>query len=66
MKKYYDPVTGHTYTVIPVITNKSIPLKIILTCVLHYGPQGLRWFYRSGKLFFRDEQDVTLYLLRWS
>lgn len=27
---------------------------------------GLRWWRRQGHLFFRNEQDYMLYLLRWA
>jgi hypothetical protein len=31
----------------------------------HNLTRGLRWWRRSGHLFFRNEQDYLFYLLKW-
>jgi hypothetical protein len=35
-------------------------------CLTQFGKSGARWFEQKGKFFFRDEKDMTMFLLRWS
>lgn len=38
-------------------------------CREQFGPQcvnKMRWYRDRGYLYFRDEQDYLLYLLRWA
>jgi hypothetical protein len=35
-------------------------------CIQHFGPPGGRWFWSSFVFNFRDQEDYTLFLLRWS
>jgi hypothetical protein len=43
-------------------------------CVLTYGGTGdlftqepvAKWYANSGRLWFRNEEDVTMFLLKWS
>jgi hypothetical protein len=31
-----------------------------------YGSSGARWFEKGGRFYFRDAEDLTMFLLRWS
>lgn len=31
-----------------------------------FGKSGHRWFYKSNKFYFKNEQDMTMFILRWS
>jgi len=35
-------------------------------CVDHFKKAGARWFEKKGRFYFRDEKDMTLFILRWS
>lgn len=35
-------------------------------CKEHFGKSGTRWFEKSRKFYFKDEKDMTLFILRWS
>lgn len=35
-------------------------------CTEHFGKSGTRWFEKKGKFYFKDEKDMTLFILRWS
>jgi hypothetical protein len=67
MKKFYDAVTNHTYTVVGIPGFRPgdfLPTDRILM-IKEFGPAGSRWFYRDGQLFFRDEKDYAMFLLKW-
>lgn len=35
-------------------------------CKTQFGKSGARWFEKQGKFYFRSEQDMTMFILRWS
>jgi len=35
-------------------------------CSETFGVRGIRWTAREGKYWFRDERDLTWFMLRWS
>jgi len=35
-------------------------------CIEHFGKEGSRWFEKNGKFYFKDEKDMTMFILRWS
>ena len=35
-------------------------------CIEHFGKSGVRWFEKQQKFYFKDERDMTLFILRWS
>jgi len=35
-------------------------------CKEHFNNSGARWFEKKGKFYFRDEKDMTMFVLRWS
>ena len=35
-------------------------------CKEQYGKEGVRWFEKQGKFFFKDERDRTMFILRWA
>lgn len=40
--------------------------EVIEWCKNQFGKQGARWFEKQGKFYFRSEQDMTMFILRWS
>ena len=35
-------------------------------CHENFGKSGARWFEKKKKFYFKDEKDMTLFILRWS
>lgn len=35
-------------------------------CIENFGKSGARWFEKEKKFFFKDEKDMTMFILRWS
>ena len=35
-------------------------------CRTQFGKSGARWFEKKNKFYFKDERDMTLFILRWS
>ncbi len=42
-------------------------------CIKQFGPEGSpcgvypeRWYLNGGRFFFKEDSDLTLFLLRWS
>ena len=34
--------------------------------VANFGKSGARWFEKKGRFYFKDEKDMTMFILRWS
>ena len=35
-------------------------------CSDRYGKPGVRWFEKKDKFYFKNEQDLTMFILKWS
>ena len=35
-------------------------------CQEQFGTSSRRWFEKQGRFYFKDEQDLTMFILRWS
>jgi hypothetical protein len=35
-------------------------------CENQFGKSGARWFEKNKKFYFKDEKDMTMFILRWS
>ncbi len=35
-------------------------------CYTNFGKSTSRWFEKDKKFFFKDEKDMTMFVLRWS
>jgi len=35
-------------------------------CQTQFGKSGSRWFEKKKKFYFKNEQDMTVFILRWS
>ena len=35
-------------------------------CREQYGNSGARWFEKERKFYFKNEKDMTMFILRWS
>lgn len=61
---------GEYHWVSPPITEKNKYDKITDQatewCKNQFGKSGSRWFEKDGKFYFKDEKDMSLFILRWS
>jgi hypothetical protein len=35
-------------------------------CIEKWGTEGVRWFEKKGRFYFREEYDRTMFILRWA
>lgn len=35
-------------------------------CQEQFGKSGSRWFEKEKRFYFKDEKDMTIFILRWS
>jgi len=35
-------------------------------CTEQFGPEGVRWFEKQKRFYFKNEHDCTLFILRWA
>jgi hypothetical protein len=35
-------------------------------CREHFGKSGAKWFEKNGQFYFKDERDMSMFILRWS
>ena len=62
---------GTVYGIPYKLVCPRISLDMSEWLVEQFGIEGLdtiqaRWYYKDFHLWFRDEEDLTLFLLRWS
>lgn len=61
---------GMEYTWIELARTDSSPLDLNKQaqawCVDKFGKSVSRWFEKKDKFYFRNEKDLTLFILRWS
>lgn len=44
----------------------SVIQPAIEWCKEHFGKSGSRWYEYQSKFFFKDERDMSMFILRWS
>jgi hypothetical protein len=61
---------GMKYTWIEMARAENTPLDLNeqaqAWCQERFGNSGSRWFEKKDKFYFKDEKDLTLFILRWS
>jgi hypothetical protein len=61
---------GMEYTWVEIARSESTPLDINdqaqTWCRERYGRAGVRWFEKKDKFYFKNEKDLTMFLLMWS
>jgi hypothetical protein len=61
---------GMEYTWIELPRTDSTPLDLNeqaqAWCRERFGKSTVRWFEKKDKFYFRDEKDLTLFILKWS
>ena len=61
---------GMEYTWVEIARSESTPLDINeqaqTWCRDRYGRAGVRWFEKKDKFYFKNEKDLTMFLLMWS
>jgi hypothetical protein len=35
-------------------------------CLERFGKSGARWFEKKDKFYFKNEKDLTMFILRWT
>lgn len=75
MRLTHENVYGQTYYAVKCNKNKPWPWKsVVAWCEKTYGPPvfgtNSRWYKNdivtNGKIWFRDEQDLFWFSLKWS
>ena len=61
---------GIEYKWIEIARTENTPLDINdqaqAWCRERFGTSASRWFEKKDKFFFKNEHDLTLFILRWS
>ncbi len=61
---------GEYHWVSPAVTeqnkHQNITDQATDWCKEYFGNSGSRWFEKGQKFYFKDEKDMTLFILRWS
>lgn len=61
---------GFEYTWVEIARTEHTPLDINnqaqAWCEEKFGSSAWRWFEKKGKFYFKNEKDLTLFILRWS
>ena len=61
---------GMEYTWIELAHTESSPLdlndQVQVWCTERFSTSAVRWFEKKDKFYFRNEKDLTLFILRWS
>jgi hypothetical protein len=61
---------GMEYTWVEMAKTESTPVDLNeqaqAWCKEMFGKSAARWFEKKDKFYFRNEKDLTLFLLRWS
>lgn len=61
---------GIEYTWIEIARTEDTPLDLNdqaqAWCKERFGTSASRWFEKKDKFYFRNEKDLTLFILRWS
>ena len=61
---------GMEYTWVEIARTESTPLDLNeqaqAWCYERFGKSTTRWFEKKDKFYFRNEKDLTLFLLKWS
>ncbi len=40
--------------------------QIIDWCCEKFGKGGSKWFEKNGQFYFKDDRDMSMFILRWS
>ena len=52
---------------LPIDPNKTdLTEDAINWCKENLGKSGSRWFEKEHSFYFKDEKDMTMFILRWS
>lgn len=61
---------GMEYTWVEIARDESTPPDINeqaqAWCTERFGTSAVRWFEKRDKFYFRNEQDLTMFILKWS
>ena len=47
-------------------TPPDINAQVQEWCIKMYGKAGVRWFEKKDKFYFKEEKDLTMFILKWS
>jgi hypothetical protein len=57
---------NHDYHIVELHSRKP-PAEMFEWLMLKFGAgDGIRWWYKSPKLYFADKRDHLMFVLRWS
>jgi hypothetical protein len=55
---------AHEYHIVEL--HMGIPSDVVEWCETQFGQPGRRWFTRSPRIYFTNQMDHMMFLLRWS
>ena len=58
-------ILDHEYDVIAVEGSKEAIANAEAWCWDTFGPAGDRWFYRTGKFYFKNSRDAMWFELKY-
>lgn len=59
---------GMTYEWVSLPIMEGEPDKTddaVMWCLERFGRQGVRWFVKKKQFYFKDEKDLTMFILRF-
>jgi hypothetical protein len=61
---------GMEYTWVEIARAENTPIDInqqaVKWCRERMGPSGSRWYENQDKFFFKNEKDLSMFILKWS
>ncbi len=54
-----------TYDEFHIVELYRLTPEMIAWCNKSYGKPGLRWWMSNNRVYFRNEKDHLLFLLKW-
>jgi hypothetical protein len=60
----FHAVLDHTYYVVEL--HDSVQPNVRQWLEERFGPEGTRWFTTYKKIYFAEDKDHVMFILRWS
>jgi hypothetical protein len=64
IRQTLDLIHSHDFHRIRTFIRSNIQ-KSIEWCKEYFGKSGTRWFEKKKKFYFKDEKDMTMFILRF-
>ena len=57
---------NHEYHVVEIDHYSERLPEVVIWCTQRFGKQGEAWFYRGSAVYFQNEKDHMLFVLKFS